>query len=737
MEEKGYTLTENPDGTFTLTLNIAGDSCSVTEADWRTFEKVSVISLSAAAERVPDIRSRVFPNLKEIRVHPENQHFTVEDGVLFSKDKKTIIGYFRQGVGDAYRIGDGVEEIARGCFAGCPGLARIDIGRNVRKIGHCGLCNDGGDFLEKIYIPPTVTELNGEIFDRGADDGGIYYPVCMVGGARDSAIEEYCNQRAIDFVAVTEDEIEDFYTASVEELRQRIREQAEEEKTFFADEPPKGYQAKFSKGVLTFSVSDGGSGAQIVIKDTHMIINASRRRKVEKLIIGPGITEIAEYAFDDYPNLQRVHIGPDVCSISPVAFSDTYGNGSKLASIAVAETNKWYKAMDGVLYTHDMQTLVKYSPARPELYHQVDARVRHIGEFAFAYANALQCLLVGPGCVSVGDAAFLNVRDLRHAYFADSVTEWPEDYPFIGSYGFDRPFNLPVVMGGKRGSFAEKYCAQKGVHFLAIEDGQLQNFLKTPLPGQDEDPYRAECLKVMLVDQNGELRQLGETGEELVLPEGVVRMHERMNLSGCKRVVIPSTAQHLWTQGFFGPAKELKEFVVDESNPSYRSAGGHLYTHQGTLLSYAPAAEYPGILPEETVAIDEKAFCLLPAPFEKVYIPSSVQSLPPCWDEWFYEAEVSRDNPRFRSVDGSIFSADGKELVCAKLSRWGYRIPDGTERICESALCQVHGQVFIPGSVTDIEDVWDLGLHITGICTPAGSYAETYAGEHSIPAELV
>ena len=174
-----------------------------------------------------------------------------------------------------------------------------------------------------------------------------------------------------------------------------------------------------------------------------------------------------------------------------------------------------------------------------------------------------------------------------------------------------------------------------------------------------------------------------------------------------------------------------------QRNQSCQSVDGHLYRTDGTLLTYAPAADRYGVLPEETVAIDKEAFCLLPSPFEKVYIPSSVENIEPRWDEWFYEAEVAHDNPFFKSIDGSIFSADGKMLVCAKLSLDGYIVPDGTETICDMALCQVHGTVFIPGSVTKIENAYGLGRHITGICTPKGSCAEAYAQKHHIPVELV
>ena len=141
-------------------------------------------------------------------------------------------------------------------------------------------------------------------------------------------------------------------------------------------------------------------------------------------------------------------------------------------------------------------------------------------------------------------------------------------------------------------------------------------------------------------------------------------------------------------------------------------------------------------MPEATVAIDKNAFRLLPAAFEKICIPSGVKYIETGWQEWFFEAEVATDNPVYRSVAGSIFSADGERLICAKISLDGFHVPAGTVVICQQALCSVHGTVCIPGSVTKIEDMCGLGRHVTAIRAPEGSYAEQYAKEHHIPLEL-
>ena len=741
-------LIPNSDGT--LTLDIPEGVRDMSDVGhWDFYDKVTVIKFPASMEDIGDHLTWIFRNLTEIHIHPDNPRFTSEDGVFFSKDKKKIILCLDKEGRSTYTVPDYVVEIADGCFAEARDITRINIGKNVRKIGHRGLQSDMSFAMKKIYIPATVTELEGEIFDAGCDSAGMYYPISVVGGERGSVIEEYCNKRGIAFVEVHEDEIEEFYAASVDELRKRAKEQMENEAEFFVDESDKGYQMKYADGTLELFVPDDVTMTEITVKDTRAKINGYRREKVKKLIVGDRITELEELAFDDYKNLETVYIGKDVQRIDPWAFSGKDGSGSygcpNLTSIEVDENNKWYKAENGVLYTYDMETLVKYCPAKPELYHEICTSVRHIGEDAFHYAEHLQCLKIGNGVLSVGELAFFNVEGLRHVYIAESVTEWPEDFPFICQWGYDRAYRVSgLIIGGPDGSFIQKYCADDGARFLVIEENRIDDFLATPLPpiasyDDDSDPYIAECNKLMIIDQDGTVVQAGEFGEELILPEGATDMRRCVDLSKCKRVAIPSTFTHHWSHGIRGEGRAplLEEFVVSEDNPQYISIGGHFYDRDGTLLTYAPAAQNKGILPEETTKIAEDAFSLLPEPFEKLYIPATLKAFEPRqWGGFFYEADVSPDNHTYKAIDGSIFTADGKILVYAKVSEDGYKVPDGTETIAKDSLSAVSGTVCIPASVTKIEYEYGLVYKITAIRTPKGSYAEQYAKDHNIHAEL-
>ena len=220
------------------------------------------------------------------------------DGVVYSEDKKTLIKYSEEKKEERFYIPDFVEEIGVVCFSDTDYTRYIIIGKNVRKICDRALGDQFKFVIKQIYIPGTVTELEGEIFDCGVDDGGVYYSIEIVGGERGSAIERYCNERGIPFVVFDSSEIETFYSLSPDELKELARRQSEEEREWVIDESEKGYQICFSDGVLSFDALVN-TAEDIIITPTRIQLNKFRRKMVKKVIIGDGITGISDFAFAD------------------------------------------------------------------------------------------------------------------------------------------------------------------------------------------------------------------------------------------------------------------------------------------------------------------------------------------------------------------------------------------------------------------------------------------------------
>ena len=412
----------------------------------------------------------------------------------------------------------------------------------------------------------------------------------------------------------------------------------------------------------------------------------------------------------------------------------------KLSSIIVDKNNKYYKSIDGVLYTYDMKTLLKYPQAKPDLYYEVDARVSNIGDHAFSRVNKLQCLKVGENCRSVGEFAFLNISSLRHMYFASSVTKWPSYFPFVEQVGFDMPCRYTdIVIGGEKNSTIHKLCDENATYFHVVEKEDIDNFLAVPLPSEEDDRYYQDCLKEMHITKDGTLEQVGEFGEELIVPEGVVRTRYRIDLFKCKKVSLPSTMHRFWTQGLDGPALNLSEFIVSEENQVYTAIGGHLYDKKGTLLVYAPGVKEVGVIPEGTVKIGEDAFRLIGPPIAKLYIPKMLTyiEIPTFINGWFLGVDVSPENKEYKAIDNSLFTIDGKKLVCSKTSNDGYVVPDGTEIIGAKALKFVSGTIIIPASVKQIDDLYGLSRRGVRVRTAKGTFAEEFARNNNIRCELV
>ena len=113
--------------------------------------------------------------------------------------------------------------------------------------------------------------------------------------------------------------------------------------------------------------------------------------------------------------------------------------------------------------------------------------------------------------------------------------------------------------------------------------------------------------------------------------------------------------------------------------------------HADTVVICGSAMENCGsirelVIPNSVVSIGSFAFryCSL----EKVYIPESVMSIGLlAFGDSISNFVVSDENPNFKSVDGSLFSRDGKRLIKYATGQdiSFYSIPDGTVIVEESA----------------------------------------------------
>ena len=100
-------------------------------------------------------------SLKNIDVALSNTAFTTFDGVLFTKDMKTIVCY-PGAHSEEYSLPTHTSKIGNGAFATCSSLKTVTLHDGVTSIGDYGFFNNTS--LETITVPSSVSSIGASAF---------------------------------------------------------------------------------------------------------------------------------------------------------------------------------------------------------------------------------------------------------------------------------------------------------------------------------------------------------------------------------------------------------------------------------------------------------------------------------------------------------------------------------------------------------------------------------------------
>lgn len=101
-------------------------------------------------------------NLVKITVDENNENYVSSDGVLYNKDKTSLIYYPANKTATAFVVPDGVENIAEGAFNRCKKLQTIKLPSSVKNIGDWAF--DFCTHLKYITIPDGVKNIGEGTF---------------------------------------------------------------------------------------------------------------------------------------------------------------------------------------------------------------------------------------------------------------------------------------------------------------------------------------------------------------------------------------------------------------------------------------------------------------------------------------------------------------------------------------------------------------------------------------------
>lgn len=355
---------------------------------------------------------------------------------------------------------------------------------------------------------------------------------------------------------------------------------------------------------------------------------------------------------------------------------------------------------------------------------------------AFHSCTALKKINIPDSVTSIGEIAFQDCDSLTNIVIPSSVTS-------IGSQAFSNCIKLTDIQVDAENP---KY---------ASVDGVLFNKSKTELityPGGKSAVYDVPENVTSIADGAFEGTAWYDSQPDGDVYAGKVYYRYKGEMSENTSLSIKNG-----TKGIAGGAFRECKGLINISIPE-----GVTNIGEG---AFAKCSELINVnIPDGVQSIEDYAFVLCDK-LENITIPNSVKSI---GRSAFYGCKglakitipdnvnridsnvfrncteltdiyVGKDNAKYTSVDGVLFDKSKKELIFYPQGKSGnYIIPDGVEYIYENAFCEFTEptRITIPDSVTIIEDYsFTYKDNLTIIGSP-GSYAETFALQHSIPFEV-
>ncbi len=419
-------------------------------------------------------------NLTEIVVGNNNPIYSSLDGVLFNKDRTTLL-QCPGGKGGEYTVPNGVTDIANYAFEECGWLTKVVIPDSVTSLGVDVFY--GCFILEEIVVGnnnPTFSSLDGVLFDK--DRATLF--LCPEGKNGDYTVPN--NVTTIAGYAFSNCE---YLTSLV--ISDSVTEIG-------------SHAFYFCSGLTDVVIGNGV---------TEIGDNAfSNCTSLMNLVIGNSVTNIGDYAFTICYSLKSVTIPNGVISIGNYAFSlcydlekvtipdsvtsigkEAFRYCSNLTDISIPDNltnigiDAFYECnqLPLILFSIGGKTLVRYSEANMATEYSVPTSVSYIADAAFAYNEYLENVTIPENVTYVGRYAFLYCSGLSDISIPDSLT----DFGIDAFYGCDQLPSILFSVGGKtlvrysETNTATEYSIPAGVTFIAdVAFAYCENLVSVTIP---------------------------------------------------------------------------------------------------------------------------------------------------------------------------------------------------------------------------------------------------------------
>ena len=367
--------------------------------------------------------------LKSIEVEANNSEYSSENGVLFNKNKDTIVAYPMGKEDTSYVVPDGVLEIGMSAFHSCSKLTNVKLPDGVEIIDDFAFAFCYG--LESIIVPDSVRYL-----------GDAAFLFCI-------KLESVTLGNGIAYIGNTVFSYSAFYNNEIN---------WENDGLYIGK-----YLLNVSKNVGEVFWVKGGTE---VIADCAF----SSCEKLVSVMLPETITSIGETLFYECPLIENI-----VVNGNGGVYSSEYGvlyKGNSLAVYPQGKADVKFNIPAGTDSICDYAFLGNQNLKNVILPDSVKA----IGNGAFSGCSALTSVTIGENVKSIGIYAFFNCLSLKSIKLSDTTTEIGDSA--FGYYYENDTFKTVdgFTIYGNKGSEAERYANENGFSFVQAAPAPTMSF---------------------------------------------------------------------------------------------------------------------------------------------------------------------------------------------------------------------------------------------------------------------
>jgi len=225
----------------------------------------------------------------------------------------------------------------------------------------------------------------------------------------------------------------------------------------------------FTSCDLSKIMSKSSSQASVKYKASGSVYSLYRFKGTSKLLkfavpdfyAGKPVTALMDFSLSNAQYLQELTIGKNISSIDVWAIT----NCPNLKSIKVSKENRWFKDINGVLYTKSGDKLLVFPNMNTTGFIIPDG-VKELAANSFYKCGNLKTVKFPAGLQIVGDRAFMKCEALKAADLPDGLQKIgrdgfsychamtyvyvPASVTSIGDYGFFDATKVPAIKMGHK-----------------------------------------------------------------------------------------------------------------------------------------------------------------------------------------------------------------------------------------------------------------------------------------------